>query len=110
MTILSEDELLAEVYQRLAEEGWEREIGQPLTSIVSDAKTFARGSVAMKLQAHGESIALQMTDAGTPVMAVNGLDPRRLNALLDVMGILPSSDEWMAWYRESIWEGTIAPS
>lgn len=107
--ILSEDETLQEIYARLAEAGWEP-APMPVQAIVSDAKGFIKGTLQMKLQAYGDRVSWAMSDAGTPVMAVNGIDARRLNALLDVMGILPSSDEWVAWYRESIWEGSIAPS
>lgn len=109
MTILSEDEIMIQLYDRLKEDGWDA-ADLPLSSIVSDAKAFTRSTTQMKLMAHGDSISLQVTDAGTPVIAVNGLDARRLSALLDIMGLVPSSDEWMGWYRERIWEGTIAPS
>lgn len=109
MTILSEDEIMIQMYERLAADGWEPE-PLPLVTLVSDSKRFRREATQLHLLPQGESISVRVLDSGAPVLAVNGLDPRRLNALLDVMGILPISDEWMAWYRESLWEGSIAPS
>lgn len=120
MSILTDEPLMVELYRRLGEEGWNADAEPTLIGLVCNSRTFLRAEESLRLTDEGDFIGIRATPSLHPFVGperpayfdAHGLSPARLNALLDVMGILPSSDEWMQWFREGIWgpqgEGTIA--
>lgn len=116
MSILSGDELMLQLYERLKEHGWSPDAEPTLLGIVSDSKTFLHieTNSVLKFLAQGEAVGVRLSVAGEPGFAANHAFPNTVNALLDVIGLLPTTAEWIAWYREGLWEpgedGSIPPS
>jgi hypothetical protein len=116
VSLLSDDELMGELYKRLGEIGWSADAAPTLLGIVSDSKTFLHepSNSVLKFLAQGEAAGVRLTVGGQPAFACDHASPQRINALLDVLGLLPTTDEWMAWYRDGLWasleDGSIPPS
>lgn len=123
MSLLDEDEILKELYSRLGEVGWVAIEDTRLTGLVAEKKDFSHPSgIRLRIALTGpETLGFMLgrPDSEPGMYAEKlfegwGMSPRRLNAVLDVLGIVATTDDWMDWYRETIWEnveaGTIAPS
>lgn len=114
MSVLSDEPILLEMYRRLGEEGWSADAEPTLIGIVSDSKTFLRGAASLKFTAEGEKVRIKISSPEEGFLEVSGASPQTINAILDSVGVLPSSDEWIQWYREGIWGkqegGTITPT
>lgn len=116
MSVLSEDQMMGELYNRLEGVGWTLEPEPTLMGVVSDSKTFHhqvnQGSV--KFLAQGEKVGVRFIIGAEPYFAMDHASPARVNAILDVLGILQTTGDWIAWYREGLWppreEGSIPPS
>lgn len=116
MSVLSEDIVLAELYDRLQDAGWKLEEEPTLIGVVCDSKTFAHEANQghMKFVAQGDKLGVRLAIGTEPYFAINHASPARVNAVLDVIGILQTTGDWIAWYREGLWEpgedGSIPPS
>jgi hypothetical protein len=87
VSLLSDDELMGELYKRLGEIGWSADAAPTLLGIVSDSKTFLHepSNSVLKFLAQGEAAGVRLTVGGQPAFACDHASPQRINALLDVL-------------------------
>lgn len=107
--VIFEDDTVKEIFSLMRKAGWESIAPEdkPLRILISDTYEFVRGGVAVKFYAEGEDVLgvkLLASADGNPTFAeIHHAMPRRVLAFLDIMHIVPVTDEWMKWFRDLLW-------